>query len=82
MMHDAHIIEIAKSLAVIFMNTLGRLMKKEKCQLKKKVTGWWKYISLKLFIIDLINTEANQRTTDLFMADLLPYEFDEKVMIH
>ena len=30
----------------------------------------------------LINTEANQRTTDLFMADLLPYEFDEKVMIH
>ena len=82
MMHDAHIIEIAKSLAVIFMNILGCLMKREKFQLKKKVRGWWKYISLKLFLIDWINTEANQGTIDLFMADLPPYGFDEKVMIH
>ena len=59
-------------------------MKREKCYLKKKITVWWKYIFSKLLLINFGKHQANrqcQRTTNLFMADLLPNRLSEKIKI-
>ena len=48
LLRGAHVIEMATASKVVFMK--GRKStKRETCQLKRKITRWWKYIYIYIF---------------------------------
>ena len=49
LLHGAHVIEMATASKVVFMKA-RKSTKRETCQLKRKITRWWKYIYIYIYI--------------------------------
>ena len=48
LLRGAHVIEMATASKVVFMKA-RKSTKRETCQLKRKITRWWKYIYIFFF---------------------------------